>query len=48
MPDHAPQLVDRELPTEESRDLIALVRDIIQREIAPAAAAEETCRSFPA
>jgi alkylation response protein AidB-like acyl-CoA dehydrogenase len=47
MPDHAPQLVDRELPTEESRDLIALVRDIIQREIAPAASAEEHAGHFP-
>lgn len=47
MPDHAPQLVDRQLPTEESRDLIALVRDIVQREIAPTAAADEEAGRFP-
>ncbi|NUK01491.1 acyl-CoA dehydrogenase family protein [Streptomyces lunaelactis] len=47
MPDRAPQPVDRQLPTEESRDLIALVRDIIQREIAPRAAGEEDSGHFP-
>ncbi|MCX4552321.1 acyl-CoA dehydrogenase family protein [Streptomyces sp. NBC_01387] len=47
MSDRAPQLVDRQLPTEESRDLIALVRDIVQREIAPGAAAEEEAGRFP-
>ncbi|MEU4498986.1 acyl-CoA dehydrogenase family protein [Streptomyces sp. NPDC023998] len=47
MPDRAPQPVDRQLPTEESRDLIALVRDIIQREIAPRAAEEEDSGRFP-
>jgi alkylation response protein AidB-like acyl-CoA dehydrogenase len=47
MPDRAPQPVDRQLPTEESRDLIALVRDIIQREIAPRAAEEEDSGHFP-
>ncbi|MFG3508677.1 acyl-CoA dehydrogenase family protein [Streptomyces sp. NPDC047821] len=47
MPDRAPQPVDRELPTEESRDLIALVRDIVQREIAPRAAEEEDAGHFP-
>ncbi|MER6995721.1 acyl-CoA dehydrogenase family protein [Streptomyces sp. NPDC000410] len=47
MPDRAPQPVDRELPTEEARDLIALVRDIVQREIAPGAAEEEEAGRFP-
>ncbi|MFD9224050.1 acyl-CoA dehydrogenase family protein [Streptomyces sp. NPDC060064] len=47
MPDRAPQPVDRQLPTEESRDLITLVRDIIQREIAPRAAEEEDSGHFP-
>ncbi|MFE7775966.1 acyl-CoA dehydrogenase family protein [Streptomyces sp. NPDC057445] len=47
MPDRAPQPVDRNLPTEESRDLIALVRDIVQREIAPRAAEEEDAGHFP-
>ncbi|MFF4233295.1 acyl-CoA dehydrogenase family protein [Streptomyces sp. NPDC001820] len=47
MPDRAPQPVERQLPTEESRDLIALVREIIQREIAPMAAEEEDSGHFP-
>ncbi|MCP9946532.1 acyl-CoA dehydrogenase family protein [Streptomyces somaliensis] len=47
MPDRAPQPVDRQLPTEESRDLIALVRDIVQGEIAPRAAEEEEAGHFP-
>ncbi|MET9668588.1 acyl-CoA dehydrogenase family protein [Streptomyces sp. NPDC006475] len=47
MPDRAPQPVERQLPTEESRDLIALVRDIIEREIAPRAAEEEEAGHFP-
>ncbi|MFF9717075.1 acyl-CoA dehydrogenase family protein [Streptomyces sp. NPDC014603] len=47
MPDHAPQPVDRQLPTDEARDLIALVRDIAQREIAPRAAEEEDAGRFP-
>lgn len=47
MTDRAPQTVERQLPTEESRDLIALVRDIIQREIAPKAAEEEEAGRFP-
>ncbi|MFJ6699778.1 acyl-CoA dehydrogenase family protein [Streptomyces sp. NPDC091272] len=46
MPD-APQPVERQLPTEESRDLLALVRDMTQREIAPRAAAEEEAGHFP-
>ncbi|MFI1567682.1 acyl-CoA dehydrogenase [Streptomyces sp. NPDC020490] len=47
MPDRAPQPVDRQLPTDEARDLISLVRDIAQREIAPGAAAEEDAGRFP-
>ncbi|MFD7437109.1 acyl-CoA dehydrogenase [Streptomyces sp. NPDC059861] len=47
MPDRAPQPVDRLLPTDEARDLISLVRDIAQREIAPHAAEEEDAGRFP-
>jgi alkylation response protein AidB-like acyl-CoA dehydrogenase len=47
MPDRAPQPVDRQLPTEEARDLLSLVRDIAQREIAPKAAEEEDAGRFP-
>ncbi len=47
MPDRAPQSVERRLPTEESRQLIALVRDIAQREIVPRAAEEEDAGRFP-
>ncbi|MFH8500430.1 acyl-CoA dehydrogenase family protein [Streptomyces coeruleorubidus] len=47
MPDRAPQPVDRQLPTEEARDLISLVRDIAQQEIAPKAAEEEDAGRFP-
>ncbi|MER6156570.1 acyl-CoA dehydrogenase family protein [Streptomyces sp. NPDC001868] len=47
MPDRAPQPVDRQLPTEEARDLLSLVREIAQREIAPHAAEEEDAGRFP-
>ncbi|MFE1793013.1 acyl-CoA dehydrogenase family protein [Streptomyces sp. NPDC059525] len=47
MTDRAPQPVDRQLPTEESRDLLALVREIAQREIRPKAAEEEDAGRFP-
>ncbi|MDX2540677.1 acyl-CoA dehydrogenase family protein [Streptomyces sp. WI04-05B] len=47
MPDHAPQPVDRQLPTDEARDLISLVRDITGREIVPRAAEEEEAGRFP-
>ncbi|MFD5662217.1 acyl-CoA dehydrogenase family protein [Streptomyces hirsutus] len=47
MSDHAPQPVDRQLPTDEARELISLVRDIAQREIAPKAAEEEDAARFP-
>nr|WP_049570559.1 acyl-CoA dehydrogenase family protein [Streptomyces sp. SBT349] len=39
--------VRRPLPTPESRDLLALVRDLTQREIRPLAAAEEGAGTFP-
>ncbi|GAA1014462.1 acyl-CoA dehydrogenase family protein [Streptomyces thermogriseus] len=47
MPDRALQPVDRQLPTDEARDLISLVRDIAQNEIAPKAAEEEEAGHFP-
>ncbi|MYR54868.1 acyl-CoA dehydrogenase, partial [Streptomyces sp. SID625] len=47
MPDRAPQPVDRQLPTDEARELISLVRDIARREIAPKAAEEEDAGRFP-
>ncbi|MEU0388490.1 acyl-CoA dehydrogenase family protein [Streptomyces chartreusis] len=47
MPDRATQPVDRQLPTEEARDLISLVRDIAQQEIVPKAAEEEDAGRFP-
>ncbi|MEU6091271.1 acyl-CoA dehydrogenase family protein [Streptomyces sp. NPDC047085] len=47
MSDRDPQPVERQLPTEEARDLLALVREIAQREIAPKAAEEEDAGRFP-
>ncbi|OKJ71491.1 acyl-CoA dehydrogenase family protein [Streptomyces sp. CB02460] len=47
MSDRAPQWVERRLPTEESVQLIDLVRDIAQREIVPGAAEEEEAGRFP-
>ncbi|MFF5449284.1 acyl-CoA dehydrogenase family protein [Streptomyces sp. NPDC012888] len=47
MTDRAPQPVDRQLPTEESRDLLALVREIAAREIRPQAAEQEEAGRFP-
>ncbi|MBT2443007.1 acyl-CoA dehydrogenase family protein [Streptomyces sp. ISL-36] len=47
MPDRAPQTVERRLPTEEAGELLALVRDIAEREIAPRAAEEEDAGRFP-
>ncbi|MEV7089247.1 acyl-CoA dehydrogenase family protein [Streptomyces sp. NPDC093085] len=47
MTDRAPRPVDRPLPTEEAQDLLALVSDIIRREIAPTAAEEEDAGHFP-
>ncbi|MFF0162916.1 acyl-CoA dehydrogenase family protein [Streptomyces sp. NPDC005263] len=47
MSDRAPQPVERHLPTDEARDLISLVRDIAQHEVAPKAAEEEDAGRFP-
>ncbi|MFC8510112.1 acyl-CoA dehydrogenase family protein [Streptomyces sp. NPDC057411] len=47
MPDRAPQHVERRLPTEEAQELLALVREIAEREIAPRAAEEEAAGRFP-
>ncbi|MFF1282792.1 acyl-CoA dehydrogenase family protein [Streptomyces sp. NPDC058299] len=47
MSDRDPQPVERQLPTDEARDLLALVRDIARREIAPHAAREEDEGRFP-
>ncbi len=40
-------LVERQLPTDEARDLLSLVRDLVRREIAPRAAEEEDAGHFP-
>ncbi|MFD0371517.1 acyl-CoA dehydrogenase family protein [Streptomyces sp. NPDC059071] len=47
MPDRAPRPVERRLPTEEARELLALVREIAEREIVPRAAEEEAAGHFP-
>ncbi|MFB7500264.1 acyl-CoA dehydrogenase family protein [Streptomyces sp. NPDC056161] len=47
MSDRAPRSVERQLPTDEARDLISLVREIAHREIAPRAAEEEDAGRFP-
>ena len=39
--------VDRLLPTEEGTELVALVREIAQTELAPRAAAAEAAGRFP-
>ncbi|MFE5908654.1 acyl-CoA dehydrogenase family protein [Streptomyces wedmorensis] len=39
--------VERRLPTDEARELLALVRDIARREITPQAAEEEAAGRFP-
>ncbi|GAA3447210.1 acyl-CoA dehydrogenase family protein [Planomonospora venezuelensis] len=39
--------VDRVLPTPEAHDLLDLVRDLIGKEVAPRAAADESARRFP-
>ncbi|MEB8343942.1 acyl-CoA dehydrogenase family protein [Streptomyces endophyticus] len=39
--------VERQLPTDEAQDLMRLVRDIAQREIAPRAAEDEEAGRFP-
>ncbi|MFD6420327.1 acyl-CoA dehydrogenase family protein [Streptomyces sp. NPDC060194] len=40
-------MVERQLPSEEARALFALLRDVIEREIRPTAAAEEDAGHFP-
>ncbi|MFD4504624.1 acyl-CoA dehydrogenase family protein [Streptomyces sp. NPDC058457] len=47
MSDRDPQPVERQLPTDEARDLLALVREIARREIEPKAAEEEDTGRFP-
>ncbi|MEV5957923.1 acyl-CoA dehydrogenase family protein [Streptomyces sp. NPDC051987] len=47
MSDRDPQPVERQLPTDEARDLLALVREIARREIAPKAAEQEDAGHFP-
>ncbi|MEV8425151.1 acyl-CoA dehydrogenase family protein [Streptomyces niveus] len=47
MSDRTPRTVERQLPTEESKDLLTLVRDIVEREIVPRASEEEEAGHFP-
>ncbi|WP_416483958.1 acyl-CoA dehydrogenase family protein [Streptomyces sp. CL12] len=47
MSDRDPQPVERQVPTDEARDLLTLVREIARREIAPRAAEEEDAGRFP-
>ncbi|MFH8349763.1 acyl-CoA dehydrogenase family protein [Streptomyces sp. NPDC018045] len=47
MTQYGPRPVDRRLPTEEARDLLTLVRDLVEREIAPVAAEQEEAGRFP-
>ncbi|MFD7665131.1 acyl-CoA dehydrogenase family protein [Streptomyces sp. NPDC059788] len=47
MTEYGPRPVDRRLPTEEARDLLVLVRDLIEREIKPVAAEQEEAGRFP-
>ncbi|MFF0475487.1 acyl-CoA dehydrogenase family protein [Streptomyces sp. NPDC004284] len=47
MADSTADGVERRLPTDEARELLALVRDIARREIAPRAAEEEAEGRFP-
>ncbi|MCB5910737.1 acyl-CoA dehydrogenase family protein [Streptomyces pinistramenti] len=47
MTEYGPRPVDRRLPTEEARDLLTLVRELIEREIKPTAAEEEDAGHFP-
>ena len=41
-------LVDRELPTQEARDLLALTRELADAELAPKASQYEREERFPA
>ncbi len=47
MPEYGRKPVERHLPTEEARDLLTLVREVIQREIAPTASEDEQQGRFP-
>ncbi|OEV06490.1 acyl-CoA dehydrogenase family protein [Streptomyces nanshensis] len=47
MPEYGPQPVDRRLPTQEARDLLALVRELAGREIRPHASDDEAEGRFP-
>ncbi|MFR9754416.1 acyl-CoA dehydrogenase family protein [Streptomyces sp. TR06-5] len=47
MPETGHQPVERHLPTEEARDLLSLVRDVVQREIAPTVNEDEQAARFP-
>jgi hypothetical protein len=47
MPKDGPQPVERELPSDEARDLLSLVRELVEREIKPMAAQEEAAGIFP-
>ncbi|MEN2424022.1 acyl-CoA dehydrogenase [Streptomyces rimosus] len=47
MNEYGPRPVDRRLPTEEARDLLTLVRDLVEREIRPTAAEQEEAGRFP-
>ncbi len=42
-----PKPVDRQLPSEEARALLDLTHDLVQRELAPRAAADEAAGRFP-
>ncbi|WP_165984502.1 acyl-CoA dehydrogenase family protein [Streptomyces sp. YIM 98790] len=46
-PDTRPQPVRRTLPTEDARDLLELVRELIRKEIVPVADEEEAAARFP-
>ncbi|WP_066935974.1 acyl-CoA dehydrogenase family protein [Streptomyces sp. NBRC 110611] len=47
MTEYGPRPVDRRLPTEEARDLLTLVRELVEREIRPTAAEQEEAGRFP-
>ncbi|NSC20513.1 acyl-CoA dehydrogenase [Streptomyces albus subsp. chlorinus] len=47
MPKDGSRPVERELPTDEARDLLGLVRDVVRREVGPSAAEEEAAGVFP-
>ncbi|WP_405010301.1 acyl-CoA dehydrogenase family protein [Kitasatospora sp. NBC_01539] len=43
----ATEPVDRQLPSDEARELLTLTRDLVQRELLPRAAADEAADRFP-